>query len=374
MKRPILLAVLIIVAALLVLGGVKALQIRALIASAKSFVPPPETVSSAVAKEEKWADTLSAVGSITAFEGVTLSPEIPGKVVEIHFDSGQPVSVGDLLLKLDTSSEDAQLRAVEAQVDLARLNNDRARQLRANNTVSQSELDSSEAALKQQQSNADAIRAEIAKKNIRAPFSGQLGIRLVNLGELLDAGKPIVSLQSLSPVFADFSLPQQELARLKEGLQVRVTTDTYPDRQFDGKLTAINPDLDAVTRSVRVRAEFQNDDKLLRPGMFVRVEVVLPESQTVLAIPATSVLTAPYGDSIYLITTNTSGTAGQLVVEQKLIRTGRARGDFISVESGLKAGDRLVRDGVFKLHNGSSIQVNDTNTAQPSLSPNPPNS
>ena len=220
------------------------------------------------------------------------------------------------------------------------------------------------------------IRATIEKKTIRAPFAGQLGIRLVNLGELLDVGKPIVSLQALSPVFADFSLPQQDLARLKTGLAVRVSSDTYPDQHFDGTLTAINPDLDSTTRSVRLQATFENAEKQLHPGMFVRVEVIFPEEQTVLAVPATAILSAPYGDSVYVIETQPAKGGGKLrqVVRQQFVRTGRSRGDFVSVTSGLKAGERVVCAGLFKLHNGTSVQENNTDTPKPSMSPNPPNS
>ena len=360
MKRKIIVAIVIVLAIVAVLAGVKTWQIRTLIAAGQAFAPPPETISAAVAHEEKWPDTLTAIGSINAVQGVTVSPEIAGTVSEIAFESGAVVAKGDLLVRLDTSSEEAQLRGAEAQVDLARLNAVRDRQLRANNTVSQSELDTAEAALKQEQANADNIRATIEKKTIRAPFAGQLGIRLVNLGELLDAGKPIVSLQALSPVFSDFSLPQQDLARLKTGLAVRVTSDSYPGRSFDGTLTAINPDLDAMTRSVRLQATFENAEKQLHPGMFVRVEVVFPEEQTVLAIPATAILSAPYGDSVYVIESHPGKNGGkpETVVTQKFVRTGRSRGDFISVETGLKAGDRVVSAGVFKLRNGMSVQEN----------------
>ena len=212
------------------LAGVKALQFKKLMAAGNSFAPPPECVSSAVVREEKWQGTLTAIGSITAVQGVTVTPEIAGIVSEIAFESGAVVSKGDLLVRLDTSLEEAQLRALEAQEELARLNLARERTLRSQNMVSQSELDAAEATLKQTQGNADAIRATIQKKTIRAPFAGRLGIRLVNLGQYLDTGKPIVSLQSLTPVYADFSLPQQELARLKTGMSVRVTTDTYPGR------------------------------------------------------------------------------------------------------------------------------------------------
>jgi membrane fusion protein (multidrug efflux system) len=360
MKRKILTAVIVVLAVVLGLAGVKAWQIHTLIAAGQAFAPPPETISSAVAHEEKWQDTLTAVGSINAVQGVTVSPEIAGTVSEIAFESGAVVARGDLLVRLDTSSEEAQLRAVEAQVELARLNADRTRQLRTNNTVSQSELDAVEATVKQQQANADAIHATIEKKTIRAPFAGRLGIRLVNLGELLAAGKAIVSLQSLAPVYADFSLPQQELARLKTGLAVRVFSDTYPDQHFDGTLTAINPDLDATTRSVRLQATFANTEQLLRPGMFVRVEVIFPEEQTVLAVPATAILSAPYGDSVYVIESHPAKNGGkpEAVVSQKFVHTGRLRGDFISILSGLKAGERVVSAGVFKLRNGMSVQEN----------------
>jgi membrane fusion protein (multidrug efflux system) len=374
MKRNIPTAISILAVVLLVLAGVKALQISTLIAAGKAFVPPPETISTAVVHEEKWPDTLTAVGSIIAVQGVTVSPEIAGTVSEITFESGAVVARGDLLVRLDTSSEQAQLRAVEAQVELARLNAERTRQLRVNNTVSQSELDTAEATLKQAQGNADAIRALIEKKTIRAPFAGQLGIRLVNLGELLDAGKPIVSLQALSPTFANFSLPQQDLAQLKTGLQVQVTSDSYPGQNFDGTLTAINPDLDQTTRSVPLQATLENADKRLHPGMFVRVAVVLPEAQSVLAVPATAILRAPFGDAVYVVEPQAANGVTNLVVQQKFIRTGRSHGDFVSVESGLKAGDRVVTAGLFKLRNGASVRENNTDTPQPSLSPNPPNS
>src|SRR5271154_6752724 len=296
MKRKTFVGILVVAAVLIVLAGVKILQIRSMIAFGKSFAMPPETISSAVATEEKWQDTLSAVGSVNAEQGVIVSPEIAGTVSEIDFESGATVKKGDLLLKLDTSLEDAQLRAAAAQVELAKLNADRSEKLRADSTVSQSELDQAEATLKQSQADADAISATIDKKTIRAPFDGRLGIRLVNLGEQLDVGKGIVSLQSLAPVFVDFSLPQQDLSQLTTGLKVRATTDAYPDKSFDGELTAINPDLDAMTRSVKMRARFENADELLRPGMFVRAEIILPEAKPVLAIPSTAVLSATYGD------------------------------------------------------------------------------
>ena len=374
MKKKIFIGIIIVVVIFAGLAGVKILQIRSMIAFGKSSVPPPDTISSAVAQEEKWQDTLTAIGSVNAEQGVIVSPEIAGTVSEIDFESGATVKKGDLLLRLDTSLEDAQLRAAAAQVELAKLNADRSEKLRADNTVSQSELDQAEATLKQSQADADAISATIDKKTIRAPFDGRLGIRLVNLGEQLDVGKGIVSLQSLTPVFVDFSLPQQDLSQLATGLQVRVTTDAYPDKSFVGELTAINPDLDAMTRSVKMRARFENADQLLRPGMFVRAEVILPQEQDVLAIPSTAILSATFGDSVFVITPQVADGKTNLVVQQKFIRTGKTHGDFVSVESGLKAGDKVATAGLLKLRNGVSVQENNEDTPKPSLTPTPPNS
>jgi membrane fusion protein, multidrug efflux system len=376
MIRKILFAIVIVVLVLGGLAGVKALQIKKLIDSGKDYAPPPESVSSAVVQPQKWQGTLTAIGSIIAVQGVTVTPEIPGLIREINFESGAVVAKGDVLVRLDTSLEEAQLRALEAQEELAKLNITRERTLRSQNMVSQAELDSAEATLKQTQANADAIRATIAKKTIRAPFAGSLGIRLVNLGQYIESGKPIVSLQALTPVYADFSLPQQELARLKTGMTVRVTTDTYPGKVFDGTLTAINPDLDQSTRSVGLQATLANADQLLRPGMFARLEVLLPEEQPVLVIPATAVLSATYGDSVFVIESKPGEDKAkpELVVRQQFVRTGQARGDFVSVETGLKAGERVVSAGLFKLRNGMAVVENNALSPKSDLAPRPSDS
>lgn len=384
MKRTIgiVAGVIVVAVALALLGGTKMLQFRKLMSGGAQAMPP-ETISSAVVKEEKWQGTISAIGTITAAQGVNVTTELVGTVKEIAFESGAIVEKNALLVKLDTSTEEAQLRAAEAQVDWARITAERSRKLRAENTLSQADLDSAEATLKQNSANADTIRAAIAKKTIRAPFAGKLGIRLVNLGEYLDVGKPIVSLQSLTPVHADFSLPQQNLAQLSDGMKVRVTTDAYRDRQFDGTLTAINPDLDSNTRSVRIRATFENAEGLLRPGMYARVEVLLPTEQTVTVIPSTSVLSAPFGDSVYIIEPQAAGTnapagtntaSGTLVVRQQFIRTGKVRGDFVSVETGVKPGEKVVSSGVFKLRNGMQVVENNDLAPKPSSTPKPSDS
>ncbi|HEX4264427.1 MAG TPA: efflux RND transporter periplasmic adaptor subunit [Verrucomicrobiae bacterium] len=368
MKSKIALAIGIAIAAIAVLAGIKVMEFKTL--AATPWVQPPETISSAVVHEEKWQDTFSAVGSITAVQGVTVTPEIAGTISEIAFESGAVVAKGDLLVRFDTSTEEAQLKAANAQLEWARLSLERANKLRADSTVSQSELDQAEATFQQGKANADAIQAVINKKTIRAPFGGKLGIRQINLGEYVDAGKPIVSLQSLTPVYADFSLPQQALAQVKTDMTVRVTMDTYTNKEFEGKLTAINPNLDEVTRSVRLQATLQNPDQLMRPGMFARIEVVLPSVENVLVIPATAILSAPYGDSVYVIEKGTNAP-NSLVVRQQFVRTTRARGDFVAVESGLKPGDRVVSAGLFKLRNGAAVTENNELSPKASEKPKP---
>ena len=376
MLKKIILGLVVVIVAFVALAGIKALQIGSLKAFASTFKQPAESVSSSVVKGEKWPDTLPTVGSISAVQGVKITAEIPGTVTKIAFESGATVAQGDLLVSMDVSAEDAQLRALEAQTQLAQTSLTRVKSLREEKTVSQAELDQAEASMKQTQANADAVRAAIAKKVIRAPFAGRLGIRQVNTGQYLEAGKFIVSLQSLAPVYGDFSLPQQELARLKTGLTVRATSDTYPDKQFTGKLTAINPDLDAMTRSVRVQATFENADQMLRPGMFARLEIIFTEERDVLTIPATSILSAPYGDSVYVIEPKaaTNGTPATLVVRQQFVRVGHSRGDFISITSGLKVGERVVTSGIFKLRNGATVVENNEMSPASNKKPNPSDS
>jgi membrane fusion protein (multidrug efflux system) len=376
MKTKIAISLLLVVLIVTGLAGVKALQVKSSAAMAKSFTPPPEAVSSVTVHKEKWQTTFTAIGTVTAVEGVNVTTELAGLVREIDFESGTLVSNNAVLVRLDTSSEEAQLRAIQAQLELARLNQERERKLRSENMVSQSDLDTAEATVKQYQANADAIQTTINKKTIRAPFAGRLGIRLINLGQYLDVGKPIVSLQSLSPIFANFSLPQQDLAQLQNGMRVRLYTDAFPEHAFEGKLSAINPDLDQSTRSVGLQATFDNAEQLLRPGMFARVEVVLAEEKEELVIPATSVVSAPYGDSVYVIESNSAGRDGKsgLSVRQQFVRTGRTRGDFVSVESGLKPGDKIVSSGVFKLRPGMSVVENNQLVPKSSETPKPSDS
>jgi membrane fusion protein (multidrug efflux system) len=356
-----------------VLGGIKGLQIDRMLVQARQFAPPPETVTTAAVRRESWESLLTSVGSLQAVQGVMVTAELTGKVVKIAFTPGTKVQAGDLLVQQDTSTEEAQLRAAEATAALARTNLERSKGLIAGKIISQSEYDNTEAQFKQGMAQCDNIRSVIAKKNIRAPFAGRLGIRLINLGQVLNEGEAIVSLQSLDPIFVDFLLPQQELPKIRRGLTVRVTTEAVPGKYVEGKITAINPQVDAATRNIRIQATLENSQERLRPGMFVNVAVVLPVKEAVLTIPATSVLYAPYSDSVFVVEEKKSEKTGQpvRVVRQQFSRLGEKRGDFVTVTSGLKEGDTVVSTGVFKLRNGQEVVVDNTLAPEFRLAPKP---
>ncbi|UTG92103.1 efflux RND transporter periplasmic adaptor subunit [Geobacter sulfurreducens] len=371
MKKRIILTIIGLVAVIAVLGGIKALQIGTMIDHGKKFVPPPETVSTAPVKAEAWETALTSVGTLTAVQGVTVAAELPGKVVQIAFEAGAPVARGALLLRQDTSNEEAQLPGALAEAKLARANLRRSDQLLAEGIIAQADHDSAVATANQAQAQVDNIRATIAKKSIRAPFSGRLGIRQVNLGQILREGDPIVTLQSMDPIFVDFTLPQQQLSQLRKGLAVRVTTDALPGETVEGRVTAINPEVDAESRNIKVQATVANRGEKLRPGMFVNVAVGLPVQEKVLAIPATAVLYAPYSDSVFVVEDD-KDKKGK-VLRQQFVRLGTKRGDFVAVTSGLKEGEQVVSTGVFKLRNGQAAVV-DNKLAPPfQQAPNPEN-
>jgi membrane fusion protein (multidrug efflux system) len=318
---------------------------------------------------------LNAVATLTAVQGVTISAEAPGKIVAINFQAGSKVRRGDLLVRQDTSIETAQLPGAEATAVLAKVNLERARSLLKGNAVAQAEFDTAQADYSLATAEVERLRAVIAKKTIRAPFSGQLGIRLVNLGQMLQEGEAIVSLQTLDPIFADFSLPQQSLARLKTGVPVTVVTDAYPGESFAGKLTAINAEVDATTRNIRLQATIANSKERLRPGMFARAMVDLATSSEVLALPATAILYAPYGDSVFIIEEKTDEKSGQpgKFLRQQFVRLGEKRGDFVVATSGLKGGETVVSTGVFKLRSGQAVVIDNQLAPKFSLEPAPEN-
>lgn len=358
------------------LVGTKILQFRAMADAGAHMTMPAETVTAAPAREETWSLTVGVTGSVAAVQGVTIGAEVGGKVVKIPFEAGAVVKEGELLVQLDTSTEEAQLRALEATANLAKANLDRSRDLAEKATISKAELDSSEAQYKQAVAQADSYRAVIAKKNIRAPFTGRLGLRLINLGQILKDGEAITTLQTLDPVYVNFSVPQQRLSVLTDGTLVRVTTDAAPDKVFEGKITAISPEIDSVTRNVRVQATVANTAENLRAGMFANVEVVLPQTEKVLIIPATAVLYAPYGDSVFVIEEKKNEKSGQVeqVLRQQFIRLGKTRGDFVAVTDGLKPGESVVTSGVFKLRGGTSVVIDNKLAPKAELEPKPSNS
>jgi len=358
------------------LGGTKKLQFAAMGAAGAAFDPPPETVTAQAATEETWENVLTANGSVAPVQGVMVGAEVPGKVVSINFESGANVTVGDLLVQLDVSTESAQLRAAESVADLAKINLGRARELREKGTNASSDLDASEAQAKQAAAAADNLRAVIAKKSIRAPFTGRLGIRLVQLGQILRDGESIVTLQTVDPIYTNFALPQQFLSSLKVGENVRLTTDASPGETFPGKITAIAPEIDAVTRNVRIQATFANPAAKLRSGMFGSVAVLLPPTGSSLVIPSTAILHAPYGDSVFVITEGKNAKTGapEKTIRQQFIRVGTARGDFATVVAGLKPGEWVVTTGVFKLRPGMSVIVDNALAPKAELAPKPANS
>ncbi len=370
----IILSALGLLLVLLLIGVVKWRQIVAL--QHANFAPPPETVSTSDARLESWPEVLTSVGSLSAVQGVTVAAELDGKIVQVDFEAGSAAKAGDVLVRQDTSVEEAMLRSAEAGVELARVNLERTRELLAKATVSQSQFDSDAATYKQAIAAADNIRATIAKKTIKAPFSGRLGIRLVNLGQSLKAGDAIVSLQALDPIFVDFYLPQDQLRQIAAGLSVRLSGDALASGSVEGKITAISPDVDAATRNVRVQATVANPGERLHPGMYVDVAVELPGADKVLAIPATAILYAPFGDSVYAVDRKLDGAEGsvQLVVRQQIVRTGPRRGDFVAVTSGLKAGDTIVTSGVFRLRPGGTVSVNNSEAPNAEHSPKPSDS
>lgn len=352
-----------------VIADVKLAQFRKM--TSAPMIMPPTTVTSAPVQKADWQPMLTAVGSINPVQGAMISAELPGTVAEINFQSGTLVKKGDVLVKLDASAEQAQLRAAEAEAELAKADFERARDLATRKVISPAELDAASSKYQQRKAVAENIQSVIAKKEIRAPFDGAAGIRTVNPGEMVTIGRALVTLQALDQVFFDFALPQQQLAEVKTDLTVKVTTDVFPEREFEGKLTAVNSAVDPVTRNVSLQATLDNPDRALRPGMFGRGKVFLPVAKPTLFIPAMAVSYAPYGNSVFIVEKKRDDKTGKesLVLRQQFIRTGETRGDFVAVTEGLKEGDSVVSTGVFKLRNGMDVLVD--NKLQPKLEMNP---
>jgi membrane fusion protein (multidrug efflux system) len=351
------------------LGFAKFRQIQTAV-QASAFQPPPEAVTSVVTKREVWPANMNAIGSVEAVHGVTVSADLPGTVAKINFESGQAVREGEILVELDTRQERAQLASLEAQRDLARINFNRTQELVNAGVISRQDFDQATSQQKATEANVAEIKATIARKTIRAPFSGILGIRKVNLGQYLPAGSPIVSNQSLNPIYVNVGIPQQASAQVHVGRKLRVTTEDIAGQVFTGTVTALDSEVDETTRNIQVQATLPNPQGKLRPGMFVQVEIAVGASRPVIALPASAINYAPYGDSVFVIT-DLKDPKGQTYrgVKQQFVKVEGARGDQVAVISGLNPGDEVVTSGVFKLRNGAAVQVN--NKVQPGNSPAP---
>jgi membrane fusion protein (multidrug efflux system) len=350
------------------LGFVKFKQIQTAIAQGAAFQPPPEAVTTIVAGQERWASTLNAIGTMAAVRGVTVSADLAGIVEEILFESGESVREGQVLVVLDTRQEQAQMAAAEAQRVLARLNFNRMQDLLDQKVVSKAEYDSATAESRQADARVGEIRAAIERKTIRAPFSGILGIRQVNKGQYLAGGDPVVPLQALNPIYVNFGVPQQALAQVQVGRAVRVTTEQIGSAAFDGRVSAIDSVVDQTTRNIQVQATLANPSGVLRPGMFVQTAMPLGAEQRLVALPASAISYAPYGDSVFVVA-DLKDDKGHTYrgVRQQFVKLGPARGDQIAVVSGVSPGDEVVTSGVFKLRNGAAVQIN--NTVKPGNNP-----
>ena len=370
-KRMVLM--LVVVAALLGgLGFFKYKQVEAAIAQGASYQPPPTAVTTVVAQKETWPSTLSVIGTAAAIQGVTVSADLPGTIDRIHFESGQWVKEGEILVELDTRQERAQLASLEAQRDLAGINYGRAQELVKAGVISRSEYDNATAQQKATEAQVGDIRAAIARKTIHAPFSGVLGIRQVSLGQYLAAGQAIVSLQSLNPIYVNFGVPQQDTPKVVPGHVLRVTNSDLPGMGFSGRITALDSVISEQTRNIQVQSVVANKENKLRPGMFVQVELPLGQPRQVMPVPASAINYAPYGDSVYVIT-DMKDPKGKTYrgVRQQVVKIEGSRGDQVAIISGLNPGDEIVSSGVFRLRNGAAVIVNNSVKPGNSATPNP---
>ncbi len=367
MKTRILATVVVALGILGAIFGYKYYQQQRAKAALAARKPVPAAVTTAKAAAQQWAMTLGSVGTLQSYQGITVRSEIEGRIVAVPFESGARVKAGAVLVEMDTATEAAQLRSYEATARLAELNLQRARDLRQTNANTQADLDASEAAYLQAQANIEATKATLAKKRIVAPFDGRIGIRQVSVGQFLNKGDALATLEDTDPIYADFALPQQNIAQLAPGLVVKVGVDAFPNRPFDGKIEAIDPRITDTTRNLRLRATLANQDEVLQPGMFARVDVVLPGEQAVIVLPATAVVYSPYGDSVYVV----GSKDGAPVAEQRWVKVGPKRGDFVSILEGLKEGEEVVTIGQSKLRPGSLLKVNNAVVPESSLTPKP---
>ena len=356
------------------LFGVKYKQIRDYTIKMQSQVQPPVKVTSYTVKKSTWKNTIKAVGGLEATQGAMLSAEADGRVVQIAFDSGKIVKKDDLLVKLDTSVEEAELVGAKARLELSRLNLERQKALRGKNANSKMDLDNAESEFENSKAAVEQLEAIIKKKNITAPFDGIVGIRLVNVGQMITTGTNIVAVHTLDPLYVNFNLPEQDLAKIKIGNKINVNVDAFPDKTFEATLTAIDSYVDPKTRNILVQGTLSNPQNILRSGIYARVQVDLGNDREVKAIPISSINYSPYGNSVYVISKAKDSKDPQRTAVSKFIRLGEKLGDMTEVLAGLEDGDEIISSATFKIMNNGSVIVD--NTIQPSdeINPNPENS
>jgi membrane fusion protein (multidrug efflux system) len=350
------------------LGAVKVAQIQK--ASSQSHEMPAAAVSTCEARLEAWQPTIGSIATLAPVQGVTVSADADGPVVNVQVENGATVKAGDLLLELDTTVEQAQLQAAEAQLALAKLTAGRSSDLLSRGTISQSDSDQATAELNQAEGAVRALKATIDRKRVRAPFAGRVGIRLVNLGQFVSRGQPLVPLQKLDSLYVNFKVPQRLLSELRIGQKVTVAVDAFQKTAFEGTVAAIDPEVDAATRNFSVQALLDNPGERLLPGMFAQVAVQLPAGEPQVVLPATAIAYAPYGNSVFIVEQVKGPDGSQFLgVRQQFVTVGTTRGDLIAVPAGVKPGEQVVTSGIFKLRNGMAVQIN--NTVQPNSDPAP---
>jgi membrane fusion protein (multidrug efflux system) len=366
--------IIMLIAVAIVFGGIFGWNLfkSHMVAKYMAHMPvPAQAVTTQKATVATWSPELHSVASLRAVQGVDVTTEVAGIVKQIDFKSGDKVKAGTVLVQIEADADKAKLRGLQAQVKLAQINYDRDRSLLARRIASQAQVDTDRSQLDNARAQADQQAALVAKKTIRAPFSGRLGIRQIDVGQYLAAGANIVTLQALDPLYADFSLPQQDLSKAEVGQPIALTTNAFPGVKFSGKITAINPRVDPGTRNFALEASLANPDQKLRPGMFGTVSVELPQHYNVVTLPQTAVTYNPYGDTIYVIEDKGKDGKGssKLTAQQRFVTTGETRGDQVEIEKGIKAGEQVVTSGQLKLRNGSPVTIN--NKVQPANNPAP---
>lgn len=375
-SRPLIFFIVAVVLSLLVAAvfGFQSFRSKILKKVLDEMPQPPASITTILAKKEQWSTTLSAIATLSAYQGVQISAEEAGKVVKLQFESGSFVKKGTPLLQQDISVEEAELKSIEAQWKLAEITLQRIGTLLKEQASTQAEFDDAQSKMQQISAQYESLKSSIERKTIRAPFQGRLGIRSIQIGQYLTPGTPIVSLQALDPIYVDFTLPQVDLDQIKVGQSIEVSIDTFPNKKFKGSITAIEPQIDPLTRNIKIQGTLSNESEELRPGMFSTVQIELGSSTLGIVIPQTAIQYAPYGDSVFIVETMQDPTGKSYKgVRQQFVKLGPKKGDLVLIQEGIKQGEEIATTGVFKLRPNVSVSVNNQVLPDVSAQPSPAN-